>query len=105
MENNLSICSDKDNPNCYQDNANYYPVLLGIRDARDIMDRKIDRHFGLDDLKDIQSGVMKLTDVERELLFQCLLGYYIEQGNDIAAEYIEYAIKHGISRDHLKTRA
>lgn len=78
-----------------------YPCQIHIIDES----KGIDKKFFLDDLKDIQSGITTLTEHEKKLIFQALLGYYVEQGDQIYENFIEQANEHGLSRDHVITRA
>jgi len=80
---------------------NYYPVIVHIIDVT----KGIDRNFYLDDLKDIQSGIIKLTSYEKELVFQALLNFYISSGDNIYLDFIDEAYKNGLSREHIKIRA
>jgi len=83
------------------ENVNYYPVIVHITDVT----KGIDRKFYLGDLKDIQSGIIKLTSYEKELVFQALLNFYISSGDNIYLDFIDEAYKNGLSREHIKIRA
>lgn len=78
-----------------------YPCIIEIKDEK----QGIDRKFYLDDLEDINSGAIKLTDHERELVFLALLNFYIDNGKKIYENFVDEAYKKGIPKEQIKTRA